>query len=93
MKLNALDQSQDANNLGLFTLLRGVPIKDYVKEAVVMDRETVMTMPREIFADQGRRLYPTDSEGSTYISNAFFQNNKTAMESAMEKLMWITCKR
>jgi hypothetical protein len=76
-----VDQTFDISNFGVFTLLRGVPVPDYVKEAELPDREEIVKNASEAFADTRHKWYPINSPANAYVSNVFFTEKKAELKA------------
>jgi hypothetical protein len=53
-------------------------LPDYVQHYNVPDEKNASSLPDELFADPGKRLYPVDSKGATWLSAAYCAMNKGA---------------
>lgn len=75
-----LDQLSDTSNLQLYRLLQGVDVPEFVKDATIDDEVSVASLEKSAYADQVNIAFPINTPARVYVSNAFFQAKKAAME-------------
>lgn len=73
------DQSLDTSNYGVYTLLNGIDLPMYVKEAELEEREELLKNAAETFADIHHKWYPMNSPANVYVSQAFFNEKKAEL--------------
>lgn len=73
------DQSFDTSNYGVYTLLNGVDLPVYVKEAELEEREELIKNAAETFADTHHKWYPINNPANTYVSRVFFTEKKAEL--------------
>lgn len=78
MKL-ALDQSSDRSHKELYSLLNGINLPSFVKDAELDDPEMLQYFEKDAFADDYSRSFPINSPARVYVSNAYFLSKKAQM--------------
>ena len=62
-------------------------IPDYVSNYTPLEEKDASTLPDEVFADPGKRLFPLDSPANTWLSGMYYaQGNPTFSVLEPEKL-------
>jgi len=82
MKLS-LDITTDYSGKELYSYLSDSKVPDYVKQASL--EEDYNSIPREAFADQGRKAFPLHTKEAVYLSNVYFSNKKDAIQKTLGK--------
>ena len=77
-----LDQLSDTSNLQLYRLLQGVELPDFVKDAELDTAASVSDLEKSAFADQLNFAFPINTPARVYVSNAFYQAKKAAIEDS-----------
>ncbi len=80
-----VDQQKDYSNKELYKFLKISETPEFVKTASVDSYSDYAKIKKHGFADPEKRLFPIDTAARTYISNAFFQNNKKAVVKTLGK--------
>ena len=62
----------------LATIVGATELPDYVQDYIVPDAKIASALRDELFADPGRRMYPIDSKGATWLSAGYYALAKGA---------------
>jgi hypothetical protein len=79
----SLDITTDFSGRELYSFLSNTNVPQYVKEADL--DENFSALPREAFADKGRKAFPVHTKEATFLSNVYITNKKTAISKALGK--------
>jgi hypothetical protein len=75
------EQSSDFSGAEIYNFLKSASsVPDYVQDAPVDDSETLQTLPKEAFADSGRKTYPINTPARTFVSNVYFVQKRAGLE-------------
>jgi hypothetical protein len=81
----SLDQTTDYSFQELHSFLHGNQLPEFVKQAEVVTKEALSSLPTEAFADRYHRAFPIDSAPNVYVSNAYFMNKRAELEDLWGK--------
>lgn len=73
------DQSGDSSRRQLYSLLNGIELPSFVKEAELDSQEGMAHFDGVAFADPVSRSFPINTPARTYVSHAFFMDKRAAL--------------
>jgi hypothetical protein len=75
-----MDQSSDFSGAEIRSFLKHASVPDYVLDAPVDDFDIRDALPKEAFADQGRKAFPINTAARTFVSNAYFTQKRAGLQ-------------
>jgi len=79
-----IDHVTDTNHANLYNITRDMEMPDFVKEASLIDKDRASLLGSNLFADENRRLFPTQSKADTWVSAAFYEKYAKAQYEEKE---------
>lgn len=81
----SIDQLTDYSNKEFFNIFNQATLPEYVKQAQKDDFDLRFTLDKIAFADPVGRYFPINTKARVYISSAYFENKKEALEKHFGK--------
>jgi hypothetical protein len=74
-----MDILSDTSNMQLCRIAERYAMPTYVSNSEPLEKSAAEELPAELFADPGARMFPINNKANTWLSAAFFNENREKM--------------
>lgn len=82
-----MDVLHDSSWRQWFNIAKTYKVPEYVMNHEVMDKNAAADLDDTLFADAGKRMFPLDSKANTWLSAAYFNENRDNIDAEVRPII------